>query len=111
MPKSANIFSFFECQITNKQAPTHTPIYLRKGGDKFILITFASMLAVGIAGSVYGATKMARVSASFITPLLSEICAYLVFVPCSYGSFLSSLPLSKIGCQELNHDDRQSPTR
>ncbi|KAF9903808.1 hypothetical protein EC991_003366 [Linnemannia zychae] len=42
------------------QTPTHVPIYLRKGGDKFIMTAFGSMLLVGLAGSLYGATKMAR---------------------------------------------------
>ncbi|KAF9280023.1 hypothetical protein BGZ70_007020 [Mortierella alpina] len=42
------------------QAPTHTPIYLRKGGDKFIMTAFAGIMTVGLLGSLYGATKMAR---------------------------------------------------
>ncbi|KAF9180284.1 hypothetical protein BGZ51_006308 [Haplosporangium sp. Z 767] len=42
------------------QAPNHTPIYLRKGGDKFVMTAFAGLMAVGVIGSLYGATKMAR---------------------------------------------------
>ncbi|KAF9310463.1 hypothetical protein BGZ81_000256 [Podila clonocystis] len=42
------------------QTPTHVPIYLRKGGDKFVMTAFCGLMAVGLAGSLYGATKMAR---------------------------------------------------
>ncbi|KAF9539029.1 hypothetical protein EC957_005858 [Mortierella hygrophila] len=42
------------------QAPTHVPIFLRKGGDKFIMTAFGSIMLVGLVGSLYGATKMAR---------------------------------------------------
>ncbi|KAG0325337.1 hypothetical protein BG004_003247 [Podila humilis] len=42
------------------QAPSHVPIYLRKGGDKFIMAGFCGIMAVGLAGSLFGATKMAR---------------------------------------------------
>ncbi|KAF9917222.1 hypothetical protein FBU30_000876, partial [Linnemannia zychae] len=42
------------------QTPSHTPIYLRRGGDKFIMTAFASIMAVGLVGSLYGASKMAR---------------------------------------------------
>ncbi|KAF9938488.1 hypothetical protein BGZ67_010791 [Mortierella alpina] len=42
------------------QAPTHTPIYLRKGGDKFVMTGLVGLLSVGIVGALYGATKMAR---------------------------------------------------
>ncbi|KAG0252631.1 hypothetical protein BG011_006867 [Mortierella polycephala] len=42
------------------QVPNHTPIYLRRGGDKFIMAAFAGLLTVGVVGSMYGATKMVR---------------------------------------------------
>ncbi|KAF9428298.1 hypothetical protein BGZ94_002846 [Podila epigama] len=42
------------------QVHTNTPIYLRRGGDKPILIVYASLLTVGLIGSLYGSTKMAR---------------------------------------------------
>ncbi|KAI1298189.1 hypothetical protein EDD11_006871 [Mortierella claussenii] len=42
------------------QTPTHVPIYLRRGGDKFIITAFSSLIVIGLAGSLYGATKMAR---------------------------------------------------
>ncbi|KAI1299796.1 hypothetical protein EDD11_006429 [Mortierella claussenii] len=42
------------------QANTHVPIYLRKSGDKFIMTAFTGLMAVGLIGSLYGATKMAR---------------------------------------------------
>ncbi|KAF9963662.1 hypothetical protein BGZ65_001488 [Modicella reniformis] len=42
------------------QAPNHVPIYLRKGGDKFILTALIGMTTIGLLGSLYGATKMAR---------------------------------------------------
>ncbi|KAG0001991.1 hypothetical protein BGZ80_010453 [Entomortierella chlamydospora] len=42
------------------QAPSHVPIYLRKGGDKVIMTGFVGLLAVGLVGSLYGASKMAR---------------------------------------------------
>ncbi|ORZ19183.1 hypothetical protein BCR41DRAFT_351701 [Lobosporangium transversale] len=42
------------------QTPSHTPIYLRKGGDKFIMAGFVCLAGVGLIGSLYGATKMAR---------------------------------------------------
>ncbi|KAG0322866.1 hypothetical protein BGZ99_003117 [Dissophora globulifera] len=42
------------------QTNTHVPIYLKKGGDKVILPVFVGLIAIGLAGSLYGATKMAR---------------------------------------------------
>ncbi|KAG0247904.1 hypothetical protein BG011_000758 [Mortierella polycephala] len=42
------------------QAPTHTPIYLRRGGDKIIMTVFIGMISVGAIGSLWGATKMVR---------------------------------------------------
>ncbi|KAF9144788.1 hypothetical protein BGX30_011418 [Mortierella sp. GBA39] len=42
------------------QKPTHVPIYLRRGGDKFIMTGFGTLVTVGIVGALYGATKMAR---------------------------------------------------
>ncbi|KAF9431745.1 hypothetical protein BGZ76_011743 [Entomortierella beljakovae] len=42
------------------QAPNHSPIYLRKGGDKIIMTGMVGLLAIGLVGSLYGATKMAR---------------------------------------------------
>ncbi|KAF9425983.1 hypothetical protein BGZ94_007059 [Podila epigama] len=42
------------------QAPSHTPIYMRKSGDKFVMTAFVSIMAVGLVGSLFGATKMAR---------------------------------------------------
>ncbi|KAF9093683.1 hypothetical protein BGX23_003025 [Mortierella sp. AD031] len=42
------------------QTNTHVPTYLKKGGDKFILAGFGSLMLVGLVGSLYGATKMAR---------------------------------------------------
>ncbi|KAG0334466.1 hypothetical protein BG004_000397 [Podila humilis] len=42
------------------QVPTNTPIYLRRGGDKAIMTVFLSMITIGVVGSSYGMTKMAR---------------------------------------------------
>ncbi|KAF8936508.1 hypothetical protein EDD21DRAFT_384626 [Dissophora ornata] len=42
------------------QTNTNVPIYLKKGGDKFIMTAFAGLMTVGLIGSLYGATKMAR---------------------------------------------------
>ncbi|KAI7816707.1 hypothetical protein BC939DRAFT_468047 [Gamsiella multidivaricata] len=42
------------------QTNTHVPIYLKKGGDKFVMTAFVGLMAVGLTGSLYGATKMAR---------------------------------------------------
>ncbi|KAG0009966.1 hypothetical protein BGZ81_003054 [Podila clonocystis] len=42
------------------QVPTHTPIYLRRGGDKFILTVYIGLTTVGLVGSLYGTTKMVR---------------------------------------------------
>lgn len=53
------------------QKPTHVPIYLRRGGDRFILTGFGALVTVGIVGALYGTTKMARVSVfSFLYLLL-----------------------------------------
>ncbi|KAF9976383.1 hypothetical protein BGZ73_008661 [Actinomortierella ambigua] len=42
------------------QAPSANPIYLRRGGDKAIMLGFTAILTVGLIGSLYGTTKMAR---------------------------------------------------
>ncbi|KAG0241982.1 hypothetical protein B0O80DRAFT_446781 [Mortierella sp. GBAus27b] len=42
------------------QTNVHVPQYLKKGGDKFVVSAFITLTAIGLAGSLYGATKMAR---------------------------------------------------
>ncbi|KAK3826139.1 MAG: hypothetical protein J3Q66DRAFT_329520 [Benniella sp.] len=42
------------------QSNIHTPQYLKRGGDKFIVTAFIGLTAIGLAGALYGATKMAR---------------------------------------------------
>ncbi|KAF9920244.1 hypothetical protein FBU30_009968 [Linnemannia zychae] len=42
------------------QTPSNVPIYLRRGGDKFIISAFSAVLTVGLIASLYGASNMAR---------------------------------------------------
>ncbi|ORE15039.1 hypothetical protein CU097_004482 [Rhizopus azygosporus] len=44
------------------QAPSNTPLFLRGPRDKFFVFTTFAILSVGVAGSLYGAVNMARVS-------------------------------------------------
>ncbi|KAF9580799.1 hypothetical protein BGW38_002405 [Lunasporangiospora selenospora] len=42
------------------QTNTHIPIYLKKGGDKFVVGAFITLTTIGLVGALYGSTKMAR---------------------------------------------------
>ncbi|RCH93581.1 hypothetical protein CU097_005833 [Rhizopus azygosporus] len=44
------------------QAPSNTPLFLRGPRDKLFVFTTFAVLSVGVAGALYGAVNMARVS-------------------------------------------------